>query len=55
MVPLYTDFGKMEINVALEEAETPPAEGRAEEMEAVPVSAEEGASEEAGEAPEPGA
>lgn len=55
VVPLYTDFGKMEINVALEEAETPPAEGPAEEMEAAPVSAEDGPSEEAGEDPEPGA
>lgn len=38
VVPLYTDFGKMEINVALEMAQTPPTEAPTEqEGEAAPA------------------
>ncbi len=55
VVPLYTDFGKMEINVALEKAEAPSEGSPAEETEGAPVSAEEGPAEEAGEDREPGA
>lgn len=56
VVPLYTDFGKMEINVALEEAEARSGESRAEEgSEATPVSAEPGSAEEQGEDTAPSA
>lgn len=56
VVPLHTDFGKMEINVALEEAEGRSGESRAEEeSEATPVSAEPGSAEEQGEDTAPSA
>jgi len=47
VVPLYTDFGKMEINVALEESEAQSEESPAEEeREAAAVSAEPESAEE---------